>query len=303
MLRPGPFISDGPDYGGLPWWLGQPNSAATGISGTGQAVKIRTSDPAFLKRVDSFYTKLFALLRQESLCADQGGPIIMAQIDNEYGLFGSDKEYLAHLRDLWRAGLGDGIVIHSTDPPTALVMGGSRVEGVLQTLDMGYDMSPVNSFNTLKASQAVFNKEPQPLMCSEIYPGNLNYVGDSFFPHIYDPKLVANAIDNILDTNLIGGSTSFALWLFSSGTDFGFWGGTLFIGSWKQLLPSYDFGAPVDEAGVIRPLFYLLRDVLVKHGAVLPVAPLPESPPVGLGERTQRCAIQRHRASVFLLCA
>ena len=76
------------------------------------------------------------------------------------------------------------------------------------------------------------------------------------------------------------GSTSFALWLFASCTDFGFWGGTLFLGSWKALVPSYDFGAPVDEAGVVRPLFFLLRDVLKKHGATIPTGPLPTQPPV-----------------------
>ena len=228
-----------------------------------------------------FLTKLFALLRENNLTADLGGPIVMAQIENEYGLFGHDKEYLAHLRDFWRAGLGPGVVIHSTDPPNAL--DGSRLEGVLQTVDFGYTGDPKNYFAALKASQAQVSAEPQPLMCSEIYPGTLNYWGDDTFPVIYDPNAVAASVDKILDMERCGGSTSFALWLFTACTDFGFWGGVLFLGKWNALVPTYDFGAPVDEAGVVRPLFYILQDVLRKHGAVIPPGPgtgLPPPPPV-----------------------
>ena len=115
VLRPGPFICDGPDFGGFPWWLARLNTNATG-DGNGMELRVRTADPAFLRRVDLFFTKLYALLRAEQLTAGQGGPIVMAQVDNEYGLFGDDKAYLSHVRDLWKAGLGDGVVIHSTDP-------------------------------------------------------------------------------------------------------------------------------------------------------------------------------------------
>jgi hypothetical protein len=66
VLRPGPFICDGPDFGGMPWWLA--------------STRVRTADPEFLNRVTIFYTKLFALLRAQRLTADLGGPIIMAQV-------------------------------------------------------------------------------------------------------------------------------------------------------------------------------------------------------------------------------
>jgi beta-galactosidase len=278
VLRPGPFICDGPDFGGFPWWLSQVNSDATG-DGDHKQLRIRTADPAFLRRVDMFFTKLFALLRSEKLTAGQGGPIVMAQIENEYGIYGSDKAYLAHLRDAWKAGLGDGVVIHSTDPSTPEVLGGSRIPGVLQTIDFGYTSDPANQFATLKASQAITNPgAPQPLMCSEIYPGTLTYWGDSVFPLVYNPAAVAASIDLLLNTDHCQGSTSFALWLFASNTDFGYWGGTLFLGKWRALVPSYDFGAPVDEAGVIRPLFYMLQKVLEKHGAT--TTPPPAQPPV-----------------------
>ena len=61
---------------------------------------MRTADPAFLHRVDLFYSKLFALLRAKKLTADLGGPIIMVQVDNEYGLFGTDQAYLRVRADI-----------------------------------------------------------------------------------------------------------------------------------------------------------------------------------------------------------
>ena len=281
VLRPGPFICDGPDYGGFPWWLTQQNTpASVDDSAPGALLKVRTADPAFLARVDLFLGKVFALLRAENLTADMGGPIIMAQIDNEYGLFGSDQEYLQHLRATVRAGLGDGVVIHSTDPADPHTLDGSRTPGVLQTVDFGFG-DPARSFAILKNSQALVSKVPQPLMVSEIYPGYLTYIGGSAFPIIYDPATFANFVDQILDTEHCGGSTSFALWLFASCTDFGFWGGTLWdykSTTMTLLTPSYDMGAPVDEAGVVRPSFHLLQQVLKKHGAT--VGPLPPQPPV-----------------------
>jgi hypothetical protein len=86
VLRPGPFICDGPDLGGIPWWLA--------------STRTRAADPVFLAAATRFYTKLFALLRAQRLTADLGGPIIMAQVDNEYGIFGADKVYLGYIRDV-----------------------------------------------------------------------------------------------------------------------------------------------------------------------------------------------------------
>ena len=115
--------------------------------------------------------------------------------------------------------------------------------------------------------------------------------------------MVAQQLDKVLNTTHCGGSTSFALWLFAGCTDFGFWGGTLFgllggidLGdSLQQLTPSYDVGAPVDAAGVIRPLFHLLQAVLKRHGANVSTE-LPPQPPVtayGSVVMTQRVPLWR----------
>ena len=179
---------------------------------------------------------------------------------------------------LWRAGLGPGVVIHSTDPASPAALGGSRLAGVLQTLDGEWNLQ----WSALRASQQLVSNDTMPLMNSEYYPGTLNYWGDSKFPNPFPVDRVVSGLDSLLSARLEGSSPpSFTLWLFNSQTDFGFVGGSLwFGGGMKWFVPSYDFGAPVDEAGVVRPLFYKLRDVLAKHGAVVPDKPLPLSPPV-----------------------
>ena len=185
----------------------------------------------------------------------------MAQVDNEYGSYGADYAYLAHIRDVWKSGLGEGVVIHSTDQANSQIMTGSRIPGVLQTVDFGIG-DPSGPFSVLKASQQKLSSDPKPLMCSEIYPGNLVYWGGSSFPSPNPATMFVETIDQILNMSTRQATTNFVVWLFASNTDFGFWGGTLFLGQWRSLVPSYDFGAPVDEAGKLRPLFYMMRDLL-----------------------------------------
>ena len=201
------------------WGPSQSHMATANPDAPGALLRVRTADPAFLHRVDLFFTKLFALLRTEKLTADLGGPIVMAQLDNEYGLFSNDHVYLERIRDMWRKGLGDGVVIHSTDPASRHVLDATRLQGVLQTVDFATASDPAADFATLRASQSLVSATPQPLMVSEFYPGYLTSVGGSQFPIIYDPAMVAAQLNRVLNTTECGGSTSFALWLFAGCTD------------------------------------------------------------------------------------
>ena len=135
-----------------------------------------------------------------------------------YGSYGSDKVYLGQLRDLWRKGLGEGVVIHYTDGPTTQMLLGTRIEGVLNTIDGD------PNFDLLRTIQPW----DQPVMNSETYTGGLSMWGDKEFPKA--PTDIAPVVDAMLgqiDTSGAPFNASFTLWLFAGVTDFGFQGGSV----------------------------------------------------------------------------
>ena len=88
IVRPSPFICAEWEFGGLPAWLLE------------EDLRIRSSDPAFIEAVDRYYDRLLGLLTPYQV--DQGGPILMMQVENEYGSYGEDKDYLRAIRDLMK---------------------------------------------------------------------------------------------------------------------------------------------------------------------------------------------------------
>ncbi len=127
ILRPGPFIDAERDLGGMPWWL---------LAGKTQPpVRLRSSDPRFLAAVDRWLALLYGKLRP--LMRHNGGPIIMVQVENEYGSYGCDLEYLSHLRDLALRHLGRRTFLFSTDGHAVKQVRCGRVPGVYSTVDFG----------------------------------------------------------------------------------------------------------------------------------------------------------------------
>ena len=162
ILRPGPFIDAERDLGGLPsWLLKHPD------------IKLRTSDKTYMAAVTSWYTQLFSVLRP--LLFPNGGPIIMVQVENEYGSFAmqtghKDMEYLSQLRDLTRSLVGEGVELFTTDGAGDNFLVGGVIPGVLPTVDFGCGTDVEEAF----ASQRRF--EPRsPLVNSEYYPGWLDH--------------------------------------------------------------------------------------------------------------------------------
>ena len=109
ILRPGPYIDAEREMGGLPPWL----------LTLDPEMKLRTKDPRFLAEVDKWFTVLFEKLRPFSY-VENGGPIVMVQVENEYGSYGvdvgdCDVEYLAFLRDKTWEGMGKETFLFTTD--------------------------------------------------------------------------------------------------------------------------------------------------------------------------------------------
>ena len=162
ILRPGPFIDAERDFGGLPYWLLKKDD-----------VKLRTNDKYFMDSVKSWYSKLFSVLKP--MLFQNGGPIIMIQVENEYGSYAlqtkhKDMEYLTSLRDLLINLVGDDVVLFSTDGAGADYLINGVVPGVYSTIDFGCGTDSDEAWKT----QRLF--EPTgPLVNSEYYPGWLDH--------------------------------------------------------------------------------------------------------------------------------
>ena len=133
LVRIGPYICGEWTFGGFPWWLGSPTVSYGG------KMRLRSSDPAFLDHVDRWWYHL--LPRLKPYLHSHGGPIIMMQIENEYGSCGNDAFYLTHLKEVVEKVLGASLrqetLLYTTDSPRSLPYGSLSGGNVLTTVDFG----------------------------------------------------------------------------------------------------------------------------------------------------------------------
>jgi beta-galactosidase len=253
ILRPGPYACAEWDLGGYPAWLiANPKMV------------LRSNDPVYMKPVEQWLLRLGKELAP--LQMGRGGPIIAVQLENEYSAFGSDQAYLEHLRQIFlRAGFTRAFMYTNS---------GSDANGTLPGLYSAADFGPGGAEESL-AALAKF--EPgMPLMSGEFWTGWYDSWGK---PHAaVDQKQVTADFAWMLDQGY-----SVNLYMFHGGTSFGFMNGANSkTGTYFPDVTSYDYGAPLDESGRPTPLYFAMRDIIVRHdraiGAPLP-PPVPVSPP------------------------
>lgn len=156
IVRPGPYICAEWENGGLPHWL-------TGPLGS----RVRTRDGEFLAAVDRWFAALLPQVVERQY--DRGGPVIMVQVENEYGSYGSDQVYLARLADGLR-GLGVTAALFTSDGPDDHMLTGGSVPGVLATANFGSNAR--GGFETLRR-----HRPKGPLMCMEFWCGWFDHWG------------------------------------------------------------------------------------------------------------------------------
>ncbi|KAM7291243.1 putative beta-galactosidase precursor, partial [Ixodes scapularis] len=126
ILRPGPFIDAERDMGGFPYWLLSEDNT----------VRLRSSDQRYLKYVDRYFSKLLPLLKP--LLYSNGGPVLMLQVENEYGSYHEcDFVYTAHLKDLMRRHLGPDVLLYTTDGNGDRYLKCGKNDGAYTTIDFG----------------------------------------------------------------------------------------------------------------------------------------------------------------------
>ncbi|KAF4014101.1 hypothetical protein G4228_005454 [Cervus hanglu yarkandensis] len=243
ILRPGPYICAEWEMGGLPAWLLRKPK-----------IHLRTSDPDFLAAVDSWFKVL--LPRIYPWLYHNGGNIISIQVENEYGSYRAcDVSYMRHLAGLFRALLGDKILLFTTDGPEGLKCG--SLQGLYTTVDFGPADNMTKIFGLLR------KYEPRgPLVNSEYYTGWLDYWGQNHSTR--SVPAVTKGLEKMLK---LGASVN--MYMFHGGTNFGYWNGADEKGRFLPITTSYDYDAPISEAGDPTPKLFAIRNVISKDGNLL----------------------------------
>ncbi|KAG8193653.1 hypothetical protein JTE90_024016 [Oedothorax gibbosus] len=254
ILRTGPFIDAERDMGGLPYWLLRINPN----------MKLRTFDPTYIKYVDKWYSVLLPLIKP--FLYVNGGPIITVQIENEYGSIGCDAQYKSHLRDFFRKYLGNDVVLFTTDGSATSALSCGKTDEVLSTVDFGAGANVTDIFEMLRWTQA-----SGPLVNSEFYPGWLDHWGQ---PHA---NVSSNSIVKTL-TEMLKANASVNVYMFHGGTSFGFTAGSNMDATFQACPTSYDYDAPLSEAGDPTTKYYAMREAIGKF-LPLPPGPVPVPAP------------------------
>lgn len=239
IVRPSPYICAEFDFGGMPAWL---------LNYKG--MRYRVNDPLFLEKVARFYDWLFPKLHPYQFT--QGGNLLMMQVENEYGSYAEDKDYLRAIAQMMRD-RGVSVPLFTSDGTwiEALESGTLIEDNLFVTGNFG--SQPKENTAALKAFMTKHGKN-WPLMCTEFWDGWFNRWGE--------PIVKREAEDLAQDVKEMMRIGSLNLFLLRGGTNFGFISG---CSARKQKdLPqvtSYDFDAPVTEWGVPTEKYYAVQRV------------------------------------------
>ncbi|WP_344754997.1 glycoside hydrolase family 35 protein [Gryllotalpicola koreensis] len=240
IVRPGPYICAEWDGGGLPGWLLRDRT-----------IRPRSSDPRFLEPATRYLSWVLGLVAP--LQVDRGGPVILVQVENEYGAYGDDPHYLQVLTDTTR-GAGITVPLTTVDQPSSTMIRDGSLPGLHKTASFG---------SQSRERLALLRREQPtgPLMCSEFWCGWF----DDWGAHHHTTSTAAAAAE--LDEILSAGA-SVNIYMFHGGTNFGFTNGANDKGTYHPIVTSYDYDAPLDEAGRPTEKFWAFRDVIAKYADV-----------------------------------
>ena len=249
IVRPGPYVCAEWDMGGLPWWLLKKKD-----------IRLRTLDPYFMERVALFEKAVAHELAP--LTIEKGGPIIMVQVENEYGAYAADKPYVSAIRDTLRSVGFDKVTLFQCDWSSTFEANG--LDDMLWTMNFGTGANIDEQFRRLGEV-----RPDQPKMCSEFWSGWFDKWGSN-----HETRPAEHMVDGI--SQMLSRGISFSLYMTHGGTSFGHWAGGNSPGLWPDVT-SYDYDAPINEYGLATPKYYLLRDTL-QHYAETKLPAVPKAP-------------------------
>lgn len=245
IVRPGPYICAEWDGGGLPGWLlADPD------------VGVRRHEPRYLSAIEQYYDQLLPLVAQRQIT--RGGTVVAVQVENEYGAYGDDPDYLRALVAMVR-GRGIEVPLLTCDQADDAMQERGGLPELHRTVTFG--TRAVERLELLRRHQ------PRgPLMCMEFWNGWF----DSWGQHHHVAPAATNARD--LD-DLLAMGASVNLYMFHGGTNFGFGNGANDKGTYAPITTSYDYDAPLAEHGAPTAKFHAMREVIARY------APVPDEVP------------------------
>ena len=256
LIRPGPYVCAEWDFGGLPSYLLRVPD-----------IRVRCMDRRYMDAAGRYIARLARILRP--LLVTAGGPVLMVQIENEYGSYGNDRAYLEALRSAWRKN-GINVPFYTADGASPSMLEAGNIDGAAIGLDSGTNDADFN--------EAAARNPRVPAFSSETYPGWLTHWGEQWARPDTAPLLAEVRY-------LLSRGKSFNLYVLHGGTNFGFTAGANSGGKgYEPDVTSYDYDAPVNEQGRPTAKYFALRDLIARYRGTPPAPPEPvpacELPPV-----------------------
>lgn len=250
IVRPGPYVCSEWEWGGYPYWLANIKD-----------LKIRQNDPKFLNLTDRYLQEVGK--RLAPLTIKRGGPIIMCQVENEYGSFGADHEYMERIkRQVQDAGFD--CELYTSDGPGQKMLEGGTLPDVLSVVNFGGGAE--NAFKEF----AKF-RQNVPRMCGEFWAG--------WFDHWGSPHAKTNLDAQVKDMDwFMANNVSFNIYMVHGGTNWAFMNGANWTGKgYEPDTTSYDYDAAIAEDGRLTPKWYAFRDAIKRRLGTTEKLPKPPS--------------------------
>lgn len=266
ILRPGPYICAEWEMGGLPAWLLRYKD-----------MDIRCNDAVFLSKVERYFKELLRRIVPK-LCT-HGGPILMMQIENEYGSYGNDHEYMQKIADIYIENGVDCLLYTSDGAGYSMLSGGTLPQ---YPCVANFGSKPEQNFRVLEDF-----RPNQPKMCGEYWCGWFDHWYEKH--HVRDAKELAGLFRDMIDA---GASLNF--YMFHGGTNFGFMNGANYYDAYEPTITSYDYNALLSEAGDLTAAYHEVRKIIEQfYKKKLPPLTVKNSPKAAYGrvELPERCSV------------